>query len=349
VLKGALLGLPLTALFAALLLADPNFARAVMRAANESGNAARFVGLSAATALGMAFAYAVARRVRGARDAAPPRAPAWAMIAPYRAREPSLEEDEARGPVVRPLTWAVVLAQLVVVFGLFVAANARTLFVDHTWLMAPGTTTYAKHLHAGFAQLTIAVVLAVITVLVGHRLMADRDGAADSKTAPGGAALAALEATLLALVALALASCWHRLRVYEQMYGYTYERLGVALFDLGVLGLLLATMLKSLARRWRGYGSTVATFATLFVVFVGCFDADAWIAKANVARAAQGRPLDVDYLATLSADAGVVLKDPIVAGDWHARMRLETAWRMRDDEQREGGWRARRGLRERIP
>ena len=52
----------------------------------------------------------------------------------------------------------------------------------------------------------------------------------------GGKVLVGVELALLALVGVTLASCAHRLALYEEAYGYTYLRLGVWFLQLGVAG-----------------------------------------------------------------------------------------------------------------
>lgn len=338
VVKGLAIGLPVTFVFVALLAADPNFRRALGRVAGASDGVLHFALLAATTAIAYLVAYTLHTRARrGATDAPPPPSPI-----PYR-RVGDLEAPvEARGAIVRPLTWSVVLAQLVAVFGVFVAANARYLFGGHGLVTAKGTPTYSGYLHAGFAQLTLATVLVVVVVVVGHQLVRSRDGAPLPR--PARVATSLLEAALLSLTAITLASCAQRLRIYDEAYGYTYLRLGVALFQLGVLGVLALTFVKAIAPSWRGYASSIALGGVALAVFAGTLDADAFIARANVARAAAGRPLDIGYLESLSADATPVLRDPYFAATPDAARELSSAWYAQGASRRRGDWRSWRGL-----
>ncbi len=338
VVKGIAIGLPVTGIFVALLAADPNFRGALGRVAGASDGVAHFAGLAAITAVGYLFAYVLHARTRdrvGADEAAPSHVE---VARPYR-RVGDLDApvDAPKGPLVRPLTWGVVLAQLVAVFGIFVAANAKYLFGGHALVTAKGTPTYAAYLHAGFAQLSLATLLAVVVVVVGQRLVRVRDGRARI-------ALAICETSLLALTAITLASCAQRLRIYDEAYGYTYLRLGVGLFQLGVLGLLALTIVKSLVPSWRGYGAAIALSTIGFAVFAGTLDADGWIARANVARANAGRPLDVEYLQALSADAAPVLGDPYFAAQPEIANLLARTWNERASAMRQRDWRSWRGL-----
>jgi hypothetical protein len=288
-------------------------------------------------------------------------------VYPYRAAHTGVELEPRPSssalPRVRPLTWAVVLAQVALVFALFAAVNARELFAGHALARAAGTMTYAQYLHAGFARLLSATVLAVVTVVVGHWLLMDRTPSRTSQdhgglgvssnvyAYAGGRALAALEVTLLALVGLALASCWQRSSVYEIACGYTYLRLGVRFTEIAVFGVIALTILKSGLRSWRGYGIGLASVGLVTVLVAACFNADLYVARRNVQRAAEARAgdgspyawrtLDLSYLAGLSRDATPVLDDFFFADDPGARRDLERAWAVKNHAR---GWRSFRGL-----
>jgi len=335
--KGLAIGLPVTCIFVALLAADPNFRRALARSAGALDSGAHFGALAAITSVAYLFAYALhtrARRPIEREDGAP------ASPMPYRRPGDLDAPAPARGAILRPLTWSVVLAQLVAVFGVFVAANARYLFGGHALVTAKGTPTYAGYLHAGFAQLTLATVLAVVVVVVGHKLVAS----AAPMPRAWRVALSALEATLLTLTAITLASCAQRLRIYDEAYGYTYLRLGVAIFQLGVLAVLALTLVKAIAPSWRGYAASIALAGIGVAVFAGTFDADGFIARANVARANAGRPLDLGYLESLNADCAPVLGDAYFARDPDAKRELSSAWYAQRASKRHGDWRSWRAL-----
>jgi hypothetical protein len=244
---------------------------------------------------------------------------------------------------------------LVLVFGLFAVVHAQEFFGGHALARARGTVTYAEYLHAGFEELLCATILAVLTVLVGHVLLRDRGFFHRSVDAPasipGGRSLAILEVVLLALVGVALASCWQRSSVYEVAYGYTYFRLAVRFIEVAVAVLVALTIVKAVARSWRGFRTAMAMayFATLLAA--AGFNADRYIARENVARAAAAKdgtgspfaykPLDLDYLEGLSQDAFPVLADTYFDSDPDAAAHLEAAW-TRGSSSR--GWRSFRGL-----
>jgi Domain of unknown function (DUF4173) len=358
-LRGTLIGLPLAVVFALLLSADPKFSRILWETLGRSGDIGQFGLFSVLTSTGYLLLYMVHR---------PDEAEAQAVeTRPYRAHSQGHELDsrlfapKRQGPWVRPLTWGVVLAQVAVVFGLFAAVHARELFGGHALARAAGTVTYAEYLHAGFAELLFATVLAVLTIVSGHALLRDRtkvrrqpegsEGPHGNESIPGGRALALLEVTLLALVGIALASCWQRSSIYEIAYGYTYLRLGVRFVEAAALGVTLLTMLKASLRAWRGYGVGVAALGLASVLAASCFDADLYIARENVARAAaakdgSGSPyawktLDLGYLEGLSRDALPVLRDPYFADETTMAGDLEETWRVKTPAR---GWRSFRGI-----
>jgi hypothetical protein len=307
---------------------------------SRSGEGLELAVWTAATTAGLLVSYAVLARLQRPREARVALPVAWLAL-PYRAEGDAPAPVLApTGPRVRTLTWGVVLAHVVAVFGVYVGANAGSLFVDHAHLRARGTATYAEYLHEGFTQVSVATLLAVACVVLGHVLLRPRGGEA---RVAGGKPLVAVELALLGLVGLALASCAHRLALYEEAYGYTYLRLGVWLLQLGVAGLLMMTAARCLARSWRGWGTAFVWSGVSFAVLAGTVNADAWIARRNVARARAGSPLDVDYLAGLSEDARGVLSD-VRAIDLGAADELDRAWRDSTAAHHGHGWRARRGL-----
>jgi hypothetical protein len=317
--RGLLLGVPTAALFTLLLATDADFARSLARVRDEIGDVVLFASWSVASAAGYLFTHALhgRRESRGAlagRDAPP-----------YRA----LEHDDrtpAPAPRVSVVTWVMVIGQVTLVFALFAAANLRHLFGGHALVRAPGALTYATYLHSGFGELLFATVLAVCLVLVGHALLRPRGGTASLAPVPGGRLLASLEAALLVLTGVTVASCWQRLCIYEDAYGASDLRLGVAFVELGVLGMLALTLGKAVARSWTGHAGAVLALGASLGVVASAFNADAYVARTNLDRAARGRSLDVEYLASLSGDARGALDHPFVRGDKQLAQLLESSF-----------------------
>ena len=324
------IGLPTAALFVVLLSTDSSFRDALGRIVDRAGNAAGFTAAAIATSFG-------ALTARGMLRATPPAGEAEAALSagPYRTTE---EDTSPRAPraVVTPLTWGLVLAQVALVFALFAAVNLRHLFGGLATIRSERSLTYAAYLHSGFGELVIAALLTVGLVVAGHALVTP----IGERKARGGRALAAIEVTLLALAALVLVSCAQRLFIYEDAYGATHLRLGVLAVELGLGATLAVTAGKSVARGWRGFGVALAA-STLGVASVaGLFDADAYIARRNLDRAAAGKTLDEAYLASLGPDACRALGHPAIAAREGLEERLRDGW----NDARPTGLRSRRGV-----
>jgi hypothetical protein len=227
------------------------------------------------------------------------------------------------------------------VFGLFVAANVHHLFGGAALVRAPGSLTYATYLHSGFGELLFATMLSVGLVLVGHALLRPRSqGRIPGAPIPGGKLLATVEGTLLVLTGITVVSCWQRLRIYEDAYGASHLRLGVAFVELSVLGVLVLTLGKVLFRRWTGHAGAVLTLGAAVAVFASAMNTDAYVAMRNLDRAMDGKPLDTEYLASLSRDARAALDHPYLKDHPELTTRLEDAYCAAE----EGGVRAFRGL-----
>jgi hypothetical protein len=333
--RGALLGVPMSGVCALLLAADPQFATALGLGVERLAGSARFTICAAGTA----FIYLIAYFIM-LRRYETPAGDALALPTPYRAPGESNPGAAPRGPRVRPLTWGIVLAQLVTLFATFAVANARVMFAGHAFIRAPGTVTYAEHLHAGFGQVSVATTIAVLAVAIGHKLTR---GEAPNETRP--LALAVVETLLLSLVAVALASCAMRLVLYEEVYGRTYQRVGVAFFQAFVFGLIVLTAIRSMRPSWKGYRAAVTAFVLGLAAVAGSMNVDRYIAIANADAVLRGRPLDLSYLALLSNDASPVLGHPALYwADSNDLDRIERAWTKRRDDRNAEGWRAWRGV-----
>ena len=322
---GLVLGLPAAGFFSLLLAADPGFAGALAHVHARLGLAASFAFHAGLTAILYVFAHALYVRTLREKDDAEP----IAAAAPYR----KLDSAPSLVSHVTPLTWGLVVAQVGAVFAVFVAVHADTEFGGHSVIVADRSgLTYARHLHAGFYQLLLATLLSVCLVLVGHALLRARLMGTTPLTppqepmpVPGGAMLSLLEAGLLVLTGLTLASCMQRLKLYEEAYGATHQRLAVAFIGLAVAGLLLCALGMAVFRSFRGFaGTAMAAFAAC-ALGASFFDADAYVARTNLDRVSRGAVLDERYLALLSADACAVADHPALA-DGALRARLVRAW-----------------------
>jgi hypothetical protein len=333
-LKGLIVGFPVTAVFVGLLSSDADFSSVIARIQGKLGE-----GLSFATWTLITAASGLTLHVLHQPKGEPERPRADAPDLAYRVftRELAGATSEP-APVGRVAvsTWSMVVGQVAAVFALFVVSNLKNLFGGSAIVRAERTMTYAKYLHAGVGQLLFATVLSLCLVAVGHRLLLPRG----ASVVPGGTWLRGLEGALLGLTAITVVSCAERLAIYEDAYGATRQRLGVAFVILGVLGALAVTMAKVVRRGWGAYAGTLASFFVGLMVVASLVNADEYVARTNLDRAARGKPLDAAYLATLSTDARAVLSHPVVA----ARPELHEALAHAYCRPRSTGWRALRGI-----
>jgi hypothetical protein len=337
VVRGLFIGVPTAGLFAALLASDVSFRSALGTMVAQAGDAALFVALSAISSAAYLVVHVLHAPSADPLAGKPTSVPAWV---PYRrSGDWVLPPTSSAAARVASSTWAIVVAQVALVFAVFVAANARHLFAGATFVRSPAGGTYAAYLHSGFALLLCATMLSVGLVVLGHALLVPRD-ALPGQRIPGGVALASLETTLLVLTGVTLASCWQRLCVYEDAYGASRLRVGVFVVELAVFGLLALTLAKVLFRRWRGYGGATLLLAVGAALLASSFNGDAYIANRNLDRAASGKGLDEAYLASLSVDARSALRHPFVARD----PALSGLLRARLCGPRSGDWRSVRGI-----
>jgi hypothetical protein len=109
---------------------------------------------------------------------------------------------------------------------------------------------------------------------------------------------------LCVLTLVVLVSAYHRLELVEDAYGLTRVRYtgdAVVAWFVVMFGLVLAAGLHRRVARTMPRAATIITLVGVLTFSLS--NPDGRIAHSAVDRAASGRPLDVEYLADLSADA----------------------------------------------
>jgi hypothetical protein len=112
----------------------------------------------------------------------------------------------------------------------------------------------------------------------------------------------------LALLALVIvASALFRMHTYQQAYGFTRLRILVSVVEtwLGLIFVLAIAAAVKLRAGW--LPRAVVGTGIAAVLALAALNPDHVIAERNLARFAAGQPLDVSYLAGLSADAASAL------------------------------------------
>ena len=225
---------------------------------------------------------------------------AWAAVGVLRGgfwREgwlpPATFEFNLRVPPATVLTF---LGAIGVLFALFVGFQARELFLGPGEFQALTGTTIAEYARRGFFEL-VAVTALTLPMLLAADWLLDRQDAAELRQ------FRRLTAAVLVLLALVLASAYHRMLLYRSYYGLTEDRFYTLAF-MTWLGVLLAWFAATVLRGQRSRfvpGAVLAGLAALLVLNLA--NPDAVVARVNLGRAVEGAPLDTAYLSRLSADA----------------------------------------------
>ena len=217
-----------------------------------------------------------------------------------------LTPSEAFGtrPTVGIVEIATALALVDLLFLLFVTIQFRYLFGASGLVEVTPGLTYAEYVREGFGQLALACALVLPSLLAADWLLQPRR---PRETV----VFRALGGLLLLLLVVIIASALQRVRAYEAAYGLTESRFYAAAF-VGWLTLLTvwfaATVLRGRRERF-AFPALVSGFA--FLALLVAVNPDEWIARTNLARAAEaptvtdrsGEGVDAHYLASLSADA----------------------------------------------
>lgn len=195
---------------------------------------------------------------------------------------------------VREVTVALVLVDMLLLA--FVLLQLRWLAGGAGALEAAGFTV-AGYARRGFGELVALSVLSLPLLVVAHAIAGDRTTRA----------FRIVSGALLALLLLLALSAGDRMRLYLASFGLTEARLYASAL-LTWLAFVFAwaamTLLRGHGRRF-AIGALVGAWTTLLALHV--LNPDARIAAVNLARGAEGRPIDARYLGRLSPDAAPVL------------------------------------------
>jgi hypothetical protein len=197
----------------------------------------------------------------------------------------------ATSPRIGATEVTVALAAVNVLFLAFVLVQLRFLFGGRALVEQRVGLTYADYARHGFFELVIVAAL-VLPLILGADAVAD--GTRRQLRLVRGLAM-----TLIALVAVVIASALERLWLYQQQFGLTELRVyatGVVIWLAFVFLWLAATVLRG-RRHLFATGAVALGFAATLLLNV--LDPDALIARTNVTRP----QADVSYLASLSDDA----------------------------------------------
>ncbi len=275
--KGAALALPPLAVFAGLFMAaDPVFDRDVHALLDVD-----FASVASHLALAAIVAWLVAGFLRGRFVAEP---------VPFQIR--SLPDALRLG-----LTeLSVVYGALITLFAAFLAVQLRYLFGGASLVNVVPGLTYAQYARSGFFELVAAAAIVLPFLLTIHWLFIPESKAQQW-------IFRALSLTLVCLVFVLMASAFRRMLLYQDEFGLTGLRFFATAFMVW-LALMLACFLGTVLRGRRDLFLSSGFAVTFLLLFaLNAVNPDEWIARTNIARAAEGKPFDARYNARLSDDA----------------------------------------------
>jgi hypothetical protein len=189
-----------------------------------------------------------------------------------------------------------VLLVVDLLFAAFVVVQFRYLFGGQDLVRELTGMGYAEYARRGFFELVAVAALSLPLLLAADYWLDHRDPARVRRVRQ-------LSGVMLLFLDVMLASALLRMWLYTTQFGLTELRFYTTAF-MGwlviVFGWFVATVLRGRRERF-GTGALLAGWLVLAALNV--VNPDGVIAEVNLARAARGRPLDVAYAATLSADA----------------------------------------------
>ena len=235
-------------------------------------------------------------------------------------------------PAVAAAEVSVALWILNLLFVGFMAVQLRYLFGGADLVEVTAGLSYAEYARRGFFELVATAALVVPILLLA-------DWAAALDTSRSRAMLRATSLVLVVLLVGVIASAAYRMRLYQDAYGLTEQRLYVSVVIVwltAVLGWLVLTVLSG-RREQFAFGSIIAGLACIAALHV--LNPHALIARVNIGRAAAGAEYDGTYLRGLSADAVPAILarlDQLPEAERCSVVRmLEERW----SGERRGGWR----------
>ena len=200
-----------------------------------------------------------------------------------------------------------------ILFAAFVAVQLRYFFGGAALVEVAPHLTYADYARRGFFELVAVVAIVIPTLLAAEWLI----------EIAGRKTFRILALAQVLLVFVILISAYRRMQLYVDNFGLTQLRLYTTAF-MFLLAALLAWFAATVLTGHRERFFIGAVTSGLIVVLVlHAINPDALIVRTNVSHK---RPLDIEYLTSLSADADPELvaahlpctKHRRVTGDWRS-------------------------------
>jgi hypothetical protein len=238
-------------------------------------------------------------------------------------------------PLVAPTMYTTILLLVA-----FLLVQARTLFGGASYVELTSGVTYAQYARQGFFGLVVVAAF-VLAMLVGGEWLVARSERRDiGRFRAAGWAL-------IGLVAVLVASCAQRLSLYMTYYGLTDARVYAAALTVAVALAVAWCGLTVMRGRRETFAAGLLSLAAVTVLTLHVMNPERLVVRVNATRAATGAEFDIDYHASLSADALPALRDAAralareqctalvakVHEVWERRFKAESI-----DEPRRGRW-----------
>lgn len=193
-----------------------------------------------------------------------------------------------------------VLSLLNLLFLSFVIVQFRYFFGGEANIPKGSGLAYAEYARRGFFEL-VWVTGFVLPLLLGSHWLLRKDDPRDETI------YRALAGTQIGLLFVIMASAVQRMRLYQLALGMTELRFYTMAFMLWLAVVFIwfaVTVLRGHRERF-AFGAVVSGFAMIAVLHA--VNPDARIVRVNLARASEGRGMDLNYTTSLSADSAQAL------------------------------------------
>lgn len=223
-----------------------------------------------------------------------------------------------RGRGLGAIELGMTLGTLDLLFAAFIAFQLPYLFGGAAWVERTAGVTLAEYARRGFFELAAVAALVLPLLLACEAWVETTTGAARRL-------YRLLAGTMLGLLLAIIASALHRMVVYQAEFGLTVDRVFATALIGGVAVTCWwfgATVLRGATRRFMpgalvGWG--------IWLLLLHAVNPERLVVATNLRRAAEGKPLDVSYLASLSPDAAPALVSAWPRLPQAARDQLATA------------------------
>ncbi len=209
---------------------------------------------------------------------------------------PTFDKITVPQPKVRTWEWAVPLAALDVLFIAFVIVHGTYFFGDHDHVQRQIGLTYAEYARQGFWHLLWVSALTLLVIWVAVRLAA-------TTTRRQRLLVRGLVGVLCVVSLVIVASAINKMRLYEQAYGLSSDRVLVFTFEfwLGLIYVMICVAGVRMSAAWLPRATLLS--GAVVVLGLAAINPDRLIAERNIDRFAASDKIDLAHLSRLSADA----------------------------------------------